>query len=476
MQRGPVGLVTLDRPDLPHGRPAARGPVITTKASGPINEYHDVLPDASTARVVLLSPDWSGVLDASTACRFQLRLSREDILGGGRSVFDPSDDRLEAARAEQRRTGTFRGRLRLLPKGGTPFEATVSVVAGSPARGQDGVAQGLAVMTYEPDRQVPPELEQNWSRHPLHHSPDVVALYEADGTLRYISPSVEDVLGWTPEEMTGRVTIDLVHPDDVEPMIDAMLTVADVAGPPSPVAFRVLHKDGRWRHLEVMLKDLSEDPDVGGSTVHFRDITERVEEMGASWFEGLNALDGSSAGIANVTPEGRLVRFNDRFQEIVGRSRADLLELDSLSDALHPDDRDAYRAELLRVAGGGTTSVTEWRHLRSDGSIAWVASKVQRPIRSGVASDLLVVTVEDVGARKEAEHALGLLTPREREVLGLICQGLDNSAIAQAMFVSVHTVKHHVQGVLRKLEVPDRRRAAERVAALTSWRTTSPRD
>ena len=94
-----------------------------------------------------------------------------------------------------------------------------------------------------------------------------------------------------------------------------------------------------------------------------------------------------------------------------------------------------------------------------------MTSKVQRPIRSGVASDLLVVTVEDVGARKEAEHALGLLTPREREVLGLICQGLDNSAIAQAMFVSVHTVKHHVQGVLRKLEVPDRRRAAERVAA-----------
>jgi PAS domain S-box-containing protein len=225
--------------------------------------------------------------------------------------------------------------------------------------------------------------------------------------------------------------------------------------------------------MEVMLRDLSGDPDVGGSTVHFRDVTDRVEEFGASYFAGLDAMGGSSGGIANVTPEGRLVRFNDRFEAIVGHSRDDLLEVRSVSDLLHPEDRDAHRAELVRVAQGGTTSVAEWRHLRSDGSIAWVTARVQRPLRSGGASDLLVVTVEDVGARKDAEQALGLLTPREREVLGMICQGLDNSAIAQAMFVSVHTVKHHVQGVLRKLEVPDRRRAAERVAALdassTAW-------
>lgn len=429
-------------------------------------ENHHAPPETSSARVVLLTPDWSGVLDANSTCRFQLRLSREDILAGAGSVFDPADDRVDAARAHQRRTGAFHGRLRLLPKGGTAFEATVSISTSSPAGGEDGVSQGLTTMTYETERQVPPDLEQSWSRHPLHHSPDVVALYEADGTLRYISPSVEDVLGWTPEEMTGHVTIGLVHPDDVEPMIDAMLSVAGSTGAPSPVVFRVRHRDGRWRHLEVMLKDLSDDPAVGGSTVHFRDITPRVEELGASYFEGLSAQGGSTAGIANITPEGRLVRFNDRFEEILGRSRTDLLDLTSLSDAVHPEDREAHRAELLRAARGDTTSVAHWRHLRPDGSLVWVSSKVQRPGRSGGVHDLLVVTVDDISAQKEAERVVGLLTPREREVLGMICEGLDNAAIARVLFVSVHTVKHHVQGVLRKLEVPDRRRAAERVAAL----------
>ena len=420
-------------------------------------------------RVVLLTPDWSRALDASTTCRFQLRLAREDILGGSTSVFDPTDERLAPAREEQRRTGTFEGRLRLLPKEGTPFEATVSVVSGSPA-GLEGVGHAdLAVMEYRVERQVPPGLEQEWSRHPLHHSPDVVALYEADGTLRYISPSVADVLGYSPAEMTGRVTIDLVHPDDVEPMIDAMLAVGDATGPPKPVVFRVRHQDGRWRHLEVMLKDLSDDPDVGGSTVHFRDITDRVEALGASYFEGLNALDGSAGGIANVTPDGRLVRFNDRFAEIVGRPRAELLHVGSLGLALHPDDRDAHRAELVRVTQGGAVVQSEWRFLRSDGSVAWVSCKVQRPFGSTAVSDLLVVTIEDVSARKDAEQALALLSPREQEVLGMLREGMNNRDIAEALYVSVHTVKHHVQSVLRKLEVPDRTQAAARVAALGSF-------
>jgi len=432
-----------------------------------ISENDDHVPDLSSVRTVLLTPDWSGVLDATTTCRYQLRLSREDILGGRVSVFDPTDERVERAREEQRRTGTFQGRLRLLPKDGTPFEATVSVVQVLPTgAADDGPPQGLAELTYDSDRTVPADIAEHWSRHPLHHSPDVVALYEADGTLRYISPSVADVLGWTPQQMTGRVTIDLVHPDDVEPMIDAMLAAVEASGPPVPMVFRVLHENGEWRHLEVVVRDLSDDPEVGGSTVHFRDITQRVEELSEGWFEVLDALDGSTAGIANVTTEGRLVRFNERFGQIVGHSRRDLARLSGISHVFHPDDREAHRAELRRVALGGEPCAREWRCLRPDGTTSWVTSTVQRPVRSGVAAELLVVTVEDVSARREAEQAVALLTPREREVLAMLAEGLDNNEIAQRLFVSVHTVKHHVQGVLRKLEVPDRRRAAERVAAL----------
>ena len=54
------------------------------------------------------------------------------------------------------------------------------------------------------------------------------------------------------------------------------------------------------------------------------------------------------------------------------------------------------------------------------------------------------------------------LSGREREVLDLMAQGLDNRRIAQALFLSDKTVRNHVSSVLSKLEVPDRSEAIAR--------------
>ena len=63
------------------------------------------------------------------------------------------------------------------------------------------------------------------------------------------------------------------------------------------------------------------------------------------------------------------------------------------------------------------------------------------------------------------EHPLGL-TPREAEILDLICAGLTNAEIAGKLFISVRTAGHHVSAVLAKLNVPTRRAAAIQAAQL----------
>ena len=69
--------------------------------------------------------------------------------------------------------------------------------------------------------------------------------------------------------------------------------------------------------------------------------------------------------------------------------------------------------------------------------------------------------------RAARDHPLGL-TPRECEVLELICERQTNAEIARALFISVKTVDHHVSAVLAKLGVDSRRAAADMSRNMTA--------
>ena len=57
-------------------------------------------------------------------------------------------------------------------------------------------------------------------------------------------------------------------------------------------------------------------------------------------------------------------------------------------------------------------------------------------------------------------YADAALTPREREILELIGEGLTNQEIADRLVIEVGTVKNHVHNILQKLDVSSRQDAA----------------
>jgi DNA-binding CsgD family transcriptional regulator len=56
-------------------------------------------------------------------------------------------------------------------------------------------------------------------------------------------------------------------------------------------------------------------------------------------------------------------------------------------------------------------------------------------------------------------YDMPLLTPREREILGLIGEGLSNKAMARRLGISVHTVKFHLEALFTKLDATSRAEA-----------------
>jgi len=109
----------------------------------------------------------------------------------------------------------------------------------------------------------------------VQNTSDIITLLEADGTVRYISPAVERVMGYKPEEQVGTNAFGSVHPDDRERALDTFTEVLKSPGLYPPLEFRVPHKDGSWRHLEHVVNNLLDDPAVRGVVVNSRDVTKR---------------------------------------------------------------------------------------------------------------------------------------------------------------------------------------------------------
>ena len=117
---------------------------------------------------------------------------------------------------------------------------------------------------------------EEWFSSLIRNALDLVMVTEADGTIRYISPSSERMLGYQPEEMVGTNTADYTHHDDLEKAFDEFAKVLSQPGVhPVMVETRVRHKDGSWRWLEGIANNLLELPSVRGIVFNHRDVTDR---------------------------------------------------------------------------------------------------------------------------------------------------------------------------------------------------------
>jgi PAS domain S-box-containing protein len=128
--------------------------------------------------------------------------------------------------------------------------------------------------------------------------------------------------------------------------------------------------------------------------------------QGEQRFERFAAVfQQAGGGIACTDAAGRFEVVNDRYCQIVGRSRAELASL-RIQDITHPDDRARHRAALRSVTSGGPPWSFEQRYVRPSGSITWVRQDAS-VVRDAAGKPRGVITIcQDIHERKLAEALL----------------------------------------------------------------------
>jgi two-component system cell cycle sensor histidine kinase/response regulator CckA len=219
----------------------------------------DLTPDG-----ILIVTAEGRILDAnSTACEL-LGYTHEELVGLETSAIVASEDldahrvRLVAARSGDNRPS----KRRMRRKDGTLF-----TVEGSGVLLPDGRIVGLM---RDAERLRLIELFQAL----IERASDMVSILSADGTIRYLSPSVSHVLGYESQEMVGRNILKFVHPDD-RPAAEAGFDEALASSEGRPFEVRYRARDGSWRLLEGAGTNRLDDPAIQGVVVNLRDVTER---------------------------------------------------------------------------------------------------------------------------------------------------------------------------------------------------------
>ncbi|WP_329165750.1 response regulator transcription factor [Streptomyces sp. NBC_01267] len=122
-----------------------------------------------------------------------------------------------------------------------------------------------------------------------------------------------------------------------------------------------------------------------------------------------------------------------------------------------------YAGQLLGGGGGGVGYLLKERVV----DIGEFVDALHRVASGGTALDPEVVAQLFGAARRTS--ALAALTPREREVLGLMAQGLTNRTIAESFVVSERAVEKHIANIFTKLDLPSSEPGHRRVLAVLRY-------
>jgi PAS domain S-box-containing protein len=224
---------------------------------------------------------------------------------------------------------------------------------------------------------------------------DIISCSTPDGILRYISPSIRDVLGYEPEELIGKKNDEINHPEDIKKMQSNLYSDRDV------FTFRSLHKKGYYLWFETTNKIIRDAKgDIQKIVSISRDITERKNKEDVL----AEAERISHLGSWEMNFISDKLYFSEELYQIFKIDKNKCLSKDLLF-LIHPDDQQRFSESISKSLKGENFS-SEFKNLQPDGTIRYLQVKVKVTFDDNGSPIKMNGTTQDITHRKIVEFKL----------------------------------------------------------------------
>ncbi|MBF0211561.1 MAG: transporter substrate-binding domain-containing protein, partial [Desulfamplus sp.] len=216
---------------------------------------------------------------------------------------------------------------------------------------------------------------------------------------------IQDMFGYTLEELRQTTWADLTHPDDLEEDIknfDRML-----AGEINNYSMdkRFIRKDGTIIYTNISISCLrNQDNSVNLVLSSYLDITERKkaqDEISEIAKQHQKIFESSPLGMIRINAEGTIINCNEKFIDLMGSSREKLIGFNSLKQG-----RDEGMKAALSKAIAGETAQYEADYTSATGGKTVPLHMRFNPVNAKQNPTEVIVVLEDITDRKEAEKKM----------------------------------------------------------------------
>ncbi len=368
----------------------------------------------------------ASVSDAIIACDSQYRITAwnaaaetlygwkaEEVLGrNGLEITctEWPDVEAEAMRCTIAKAKRWRGEVTQVRRDGTRFPVEVSTIVLHDESGQFSgyVSANHDITERKRAEQALKDSEQRF-RDISDNAQEFIWELDARGRCTYISPAIEKILGYTPEEFLQKNFYDTFYPEDREAVKATVFASIAAKQPFREFINRNMHKNGQIVWLSISAVPLLDDK---GNLLGYRgantDITERkrAEEALQASEEQLRLITENMLDMVVRTDfQGNILYASPSHKTVLGYEPASLLGM-SIYNYMHPEDRDRVENAALAIIQAETPGKQEYRYRHADGHYLWLESIGKLIYDDNGSPTGAVFSSRDITERKRAELAI----------------------------------------------------------------------